>query len=136
MNIKEHIEAGHYPATTTCYLGGAQSTTLVPMRNGRIATIYSTEHGGEWPIAGSIADDGCINGRGLRCWKADGRISDSSISGENLMPPVPRKVRITAYAIVTMGGRILRLSETPPSGVATGIEKLIELSEEIEVPWS
>lgn len=90
MNIKEHIEAGHY----------APGARLVPMRNGRIAVVYTTEHGGAWPIAGSVADEGYVNGRGLCCWQANGRIASSGDAPEDLMPPPPRKMKVAAWAII------------------------------------
>lgn len=93
MNIKEHIQAGHYPVDE-------KGRALVPMRNGATATVYTVQHGDPWPIAGSFKDDGFINGFSLVCWQADGRISSSSEAPRDLMPPALRKVRVVAWALV------------------------------------
>lgn len=126
VNIKDHIDAGHY----------APGKNLVRMRNGEVALIYTTDHGGDWPIAGSIADGSFLNGRGLFCWRDDGQITTTGPHAHDLMPPPSRKQQIIAWAIVDREGSILSLRSSPPAGVATGIEQCVELTGEREVPWS
>jgi hypothetical protein len=94
MNIKEHIEAGHYPKDENGHY-------IVPLRNGGLAWIYSTAHGrlnDRWPIAGSVCNEDCVNGSELRCWAADGSLLLSgSITESDLMPPGPRKVKVKRW---------------------------------------
>lgn len=97
MNIKEHIDAGHYPVDDKGY-------SLVPMRNGDVARIYTTEHGGERSIAGAVPDFDCINGHRLLAWQDDGRISSlDSARHDLLLPPVARAREVTAWDVYIPG---------------------------------
>ena len=64
MNIKEHIEAGHYPTD-------AKGRALVPMGADRVAVIYCTDHPADYGKS-----QFCIIGRDpvgrLRVWNAEG----------------------------------------------------------------
>lgn len=92
MTIKEHIDAGHYPKD-------AKGRPLVPMRDGRMATILATDLGqdriwGAW-------DNGIIN------WRADGEnwgpydnSREARLIATDLMPPVPRKVEVKMFALM------------------------------------
>lgn len=118
--IKDLIDAGRYPADE-------KNRPLVPMRGGGTATIYATDcPDATYPIAGS-------DGSSHMTWMESGQFSVSPISPAlDLLPPPPRKVVVKAWAIVGPGGRVLQLRVTPPSGVCTGVERIVELTGEHE----
>lgn len=124
MNIKEHIEQGHYPTDD-------KGRALVPMRGGLTATILATDHPGHDCIAGwFVSQDG--TDKDITTWHPDGSWLQTEPMANDLLPPCP--VTITAYAIVDKRGTILRLREDAPAGVAAGIERLVVLTGEIEEP--
>jgi hypothetical protein len=84
VNIKEHIEAGHYPKT--------DGVTEVRTRGGDAAFIYTTRHHPDWPIVGGIDGDSAP-----RAWMPDGRISTSGKLSDDLLPPPPRKVEVKKW---------------------------------------
>ncbi len=117
--IKEHIEAGRYPVD-------AKGRALVPMRGGGIAVICATDKPGRHPIVGWIQGSNRSD-----AWH------DENESGGYFLPPPPRKVKVTAYAIVLAGtDDVLRVRLDRPAGVTAGIERLVELTGEYEEPWS
>lgn len=81
MNIKDHIEAGHYEKVS-------DHVCVVPTRAGEKAFIYTTRHHPEWEIVGGI--DGESE---PFAWQANGRITrgDKHEDPRDLMPPPPRK---------------------------------------------
>lgn len=126
MNIKEHIEAGHY-------LVDDKGRALVRMADGDIFVVCATDK----PRIGDRHN--CIigwRGRGIiDCFDVDGR-SDEGV--DVLLPPPPRKVKVKALAIVIAGtGTILALRDpdNPPVGIAAGAERLVTLTGEYEEPW-
>jgi hypothetical protein len=124
MNIREHIEAGHYQTDD-------KGRALVPMRCGQVATIYATDHPSEEPIIGRLPSQDCDP----MWWAADGSPSCDSHPDWALLPPPPRRVPLVGWAIVLLDGTY-SVRDTPPAGVATGIEKLVKLTGEYEEPWS
>jgi hypothetical protein len=132
LNIREHIEAGHYPKDD-------KGRAVVPMQGCEEAVILATD----WREGGG--DTRCIIGwrkdddehRELLTWDADGKYFGNPLHNNALLPPPPRKVPVKAWAIVQADtGRILRLRDNPPSGTTAGIEQLVELTGEREEPWS
>lgn len=117
MNIKEHIEAGHYPTDD-------KGRALVPTRAGSLVTILATDLdkiiGWSWEL-------------GAEDWSDEGLYIGIRESQHDLVPPGPHKVKVTAYAITDLNGRILRLRDDAPAGVAAGIEIVVTLTGEIEV---
>lgn len=86
MNIKEHIEAGHYPKDE-------RGRALVPRANGETVVIYATDAPKGQPIVGHDGD-------GVGCWGANGYYDERNGDGArrlNLLPPPPRKVEVKAY---------------------------------------
>lgn len=75
MNIKEHIDAGHYPVDK-------KGRALVPMKCGRTATILATDKPGEREIVGWVPSTARAAAM-IDCW--DPLTLD-------LLPPPPRKV--------------------------------------------
>lgn len=117
MNIKEHIEAGHYPTDS-------KGRALVPTRSGQPVTILATDMGSIVGWSGEV---------GAEEWERDGSYNSIRESQHDLMPPAALKVTVKAYAIVDKSGAILRLREDAPAGVATGIEGLVVLTGDFEV---
>lgn len=79
MNIREHIEAGHYPKD-------GKGRALVPMRNGRTATILETDRDeeipGREPIVGLVSGTG-----GTSSWWPSGEEVLGASSDYDLLPP-------------------------------------------------
>lgn len=101
MNIVQHVLAGNYKRAD------GSGSVLIPMRNGITAWIYTTEHGGAWPLAGAVPDESYINGRRQLCWQADGRVSvRSGYAAEDLMPPPPRLVETEVWLDLDAHGQI------------------------------
>ena len=84
MNIKEHIEAGHYPKDE-------KGRALVPTRGGEFVTICATDKPGPRCLIGWSATD--VFALSIEvAWDAEGRKYDAAMALD-LMPPPPRKVR-------------------------------------------
>lgn len=79
MNIKEHIEAGHYPKDE-------KGRALVPTRGSGTYTIVCTDRPGMRPIMG-FAPACCDS---IQSWKEDGA-ADSDPGHWDILPPPPRK---------------------------------------------
>lgn len=132
MNIKEHIEAGHYERDK---LGRA----LVPCDNGDTATIAATDAPGEWVLLGwqTRPQNGCGHGS----WHRDGRAGFTSPSNDraDLLPPPPRKVEVKAWKLIVNGKKV-GLTDDPElarhwrNGCVSD-DELIELSGIHEEPW-
>ncbi len=132
MNIKQHIEAGHYPKDE-------KGRALVSMRNGNLATICATDgpEDSRWNVYTTIIG---FHWCGPLGWDDDGvHCNGTSSPNVDLLPPAPRKVEVKVLAIVIAGtGTVvsIRNKDDPPVGVATGIERLVELTGSYEEPWS
>ena len=127
MNIKEHIEAGHYPLDD-------RGRALVPTRGGRVATIYATDHGAEgWPIIGRCDFGGLT-------WNEDGCLQSSAAHGCDLLPPPPRKVEVTKFILHRFAkGAGYHMYDTREDaeramrGILNG--RVVELTGSYEEPW-
>lgn len=101
MNIKEHIEAGHYERDE-------KGRALVPMKCGKVAIIYASDYVGRWPIVGTI-------GWGRpSLWLETGEGEGNMSTDWFLLPPPPRKVKVRKWIVFNerdqmtypMGGQI------------------------------
>lgn len=124
MNIKEHIEAGHYPKDE-------KGRPLVPTRDGDTVIVCATDRPGACPIVG-YAMGGSDNGFAY--------YADSS----RLLPPPPRKVKVTGWSVVQKGGGLAACNHDTREEaerslrnnyVTTGIG-VVELTGEYEEPWA
>jgi hypothetical protein len=89
MNIKQHIEAGHYPKDKV-------GRSLVTMSNGVDVTIFATDFGDDQGL--------CIVGlvpgqKWARQWTANGERSHGVDQDMVLLPPAPRKVEVKAWGV-------------------------------------
>ncbi len=124
MNIKEHIEAGHYPVDE-------KGRALVPMRNGSSATIYATD-GPDEPIVG-------LRPRVISTWRASGQWNIHGHNDYDLLPPPPRKVKVTRWAVLQKDGCCwgnYADRETAKSWASYHDGILVELTGEYEEPGS
>lgn len=123
MNIRDHIEAGHYPRDD-------KGRALVREQSGRTAHICATDAPGSHCIMG-------FDELAQRSWTPDGEVS--GYENSRLLPPPPRKVKVTGYARVIAGTRCFvnvyekRLEAAQDLGPR---ETLVELTGEYEEPWS
>lgn len=132
MNIKEHIDQGHYPTDD-------KGRPLVPTDSGGVAVIGDT----------NAMDGNCMLGwmRGhshdinncIGWWQDDGT---PYTPVRRLLPPPPRKRKIVRYGIIDRGGRFMSCltydTQQEAEAVArnnTTMDCTIELSGEHEVPW-
>ncbi|MFA5900282.1 MAG: hypothetical protein WC829_14350 [Hyphomicrobium sp.] len=135
--IRYRIEAGHYPTDE-------KGRALVPLRDCSVATIYATDVPANLHNADGRTNRRLITGliryaqhSEMGYWLPSGKVHDDGRDyNRDLMPPLPRKVKVTAWAIIDLAGNLCSLRATPPSGVATGLEKCVELTGEYEEPWS
>lgn len=131
MNIKEHIEAGHYPKDD-------QGRALVPTRRGEIVTVYATDHPGGYPIAGRI-NTLCMHP--TTCSET-GDNKGWGVQPHDLLPPSPRKVKVKACAIMYGDGRIghFQIGREDADKFAAGWKHhsafVVDLTGEYEEPWS
>lgn len=119
MNIKEHIEAGHYPTDE-------KGRALVPHKEGGHALALQTDGPGKYPITGwRVGPDGDFIS--LTRWEVDAAC---------LLPPPPRKVKVTRWLVVTpREERGPYLDEVDAKAFARGIAGgfVVELHGEYEV---
>lgn len=128
MNIREHIEAGHYPRDD-------KGRALVPMQCGCVATIYATDHPNEEPIVGRLPSQDCEP----MWWASDGTPSSDSHPDWRLLPPPPRKIAIEQWARVIKGTReVISVFDTPADagGGINSREIVVPLTGEYEEPWT
>jgi hypothetical protein len=124
--ILGHIEAGHYPKDE-------KGRALVPMKNGRTALIYATDHAGLFSIVGSCVDR--LNGRMSWYWRVDGTSGGLPNASHDLMPPTPRKGKVTGkLKRIGNGFVVWDLDGVSPDVWRKGVE--IEFTGEVEEPWS
>lgn len=137
MNIKEHIEAGHYPTD----------------EKGRALVLIGDANEPDWNAgrATVLATDGCTGEEIIArfpyaraChWSADGRKSfpmpGRTDRAYTLLPPPPRKVEVKAWKLIVNGKKV-GLTDDPElarhwrNGCVSG-DELIELSGIHEEPW-
>lgn len=141
MNIKQHIEAGHYPVD-------AKGRALVPMRNsGPGAVIYATDRDHSHCIVGHQLDN-------LYCWQPDGRADNTVFSSDDeypttnldLLPPPPHKSVHKSWIVYPRASDGHPCWGSPkfvydnPHEPATHYPSpkyiIIEMSCEYEEPWS
>ena len=124
MNIKEHIDRGHYPKD-------AKGRALVPTRGGKIATIYATDLNYEdQPIVGVREHED------VATWCADGRYrtKDSEL---DLLPPPPRKVKETGFLLLRAGGGYaFWRSQAEMEHCRRPGDTCVVMTGEYEEPWS
>jgi hypothetical protein len=133
MNIRDHIEAGHYPKDE-------KGRALVPTQDGKTVVIYATD-------VPFDTGDGCIAGfrptHGLHRWHSDGNAASRS-SGWTLLPPPPRKVEVKVVARIVDGEIVSTIWDVPLRIHAQQIAKqwrdagdtVAELTGSYEEPWS
>lgn len=124
MNIREHIEAGHYPKDE-------KGRALVPMRAGGTAVIVATDLPHEiFPIFGWTAAMGT-----QRQWQAGGRNSLSGEGAHDLLPPPPHKVKVTGKIRYTNGDFAVWDFHSKPGRMWKEGEE-VSFATEYEEPWS
>lgn len=129
MNIKEHIEAGHYPKDA---LGRA----LVPTTGGRVATICATDKPGEFSIIGWVPTPARAQALEFTWCDLGGT---KGMSTDDLLPPPPRKVEVKAWKLVIRGEKV-GLTDDPDlarhwrNGLVSD-DELIELTGSYEEEW-
>lgn len=128
MNILDHILAGHYPKDD-------KGRALVPSRHGGTVVICATDMPGSCPILGFRIDD---TGSRVGAENADhgfGYWPDTT----GLLPPTPRKVKVTAWARVAANNDIRMLVRDRNSLFREPEEycsdHVVELTGEYEQPW-
>lgn len=133
MNIREHVEAGHYPTD-------AKGRALVPTRGGGTAVIALTDGPQDlFPIFGWSLETGI-----QRCWQAGGRNNlCAATSPLDLLPPPLRMVKITRYAVMALPISDNRCVQTFRNRAAADKEAsyvdgrvVVEMTGEYEEPWS
>lgn len=132
MNIREHIEANHYPRDD-------KGRALVPMRGGQIATILATDRpdfdGGREPIVGWIQPNASVH-----TWWHAGERSRQHPSALDLLPPPPRKVKVTRYMLMRPNGDeygfyLTKQAAERAIGDIGATLHVVELTGEYEEPW-
>lgn len=131
MNIKEHIEAGHYPTDD-------KGRAIVPTDGGGPITIYATDHGSAYPICGR--HPACEH---AETWTACGQNFDGN---GDLLPPPPRKVKVTRWLLKETTPCVGETSLFPSRDAAEAHLRsamvnpewwhLIEMTGEYEESWS
>lgn len=135
MNIKQHIEAGHYPKDE-------KGRALVPMQHRGTATIYATDRGGRYCIVGVITGDICAP---PVTWSEEGSHKSWAVDARDLMPPPPRKVKHMATLCIPWdrisdkrdGKRkpSIELGDITSCGEDNKEWKYVLLTGETEEPW-
>lgn len=130
MNIKEHIEQGHYPVDE-------KGRPLVPGTGNAVWAILCvdrpTNEGQPHPIIAFRCPDGQ-----LCSFPADDGVDGGLLY--RLLPPPPRKVRLEAWAQV-VDGKIAKITADPKDGAYWSNPPArpwvcVKLTAEIEEPWS
>jgi hypothetical protein len=140
VNIKEHIEAGHYPKDD-------KGRALVPADLGGFAVIAATDAPGIAPMIGWWNDDHGTETQ--MAWREDGAwmrawTADMTKCKPHLLPPPARKVKVTAYAVVVDGRHCpwaiydtqAQAEQKARGAMQSGRWRIVELSGEYEEPWS
>ncbi len=115
MNIKEHIDAGHYPKDD-------KGRSLVPMRRGGTFVVAATDKPGQRPIVGWHVSDGA-------------GITDVLHADDiSLLPPAPRKITNGPRWLLlnSQGGVNSSYKEAPAKAMITYDLTLVRLPDELE----
>lgn len=124
MNIKDHIEAGHYPKDE-------KGRALVPSDKGWIYTILCTDKPGDEPIVAFRENGSC-------CWF---KAAHDGAQAVNLLPPPPRKVKVSRWQLVNkLDGCFAPYThgteaEAVRCVLNEDVWRVIELTGEYEKPW-
>lgn len=116
MNIKEHIEAGHYPVDD-------KGRPVVRSSAGGTLTVASIDKPGPYPIVG---------------WYRSGALASYAADSLDLCQPPPRKMKVTRWvALNDMGGGAIawHTHEAATKSANAGHGPIVELTGEYEVPW-
>jgi hypothetical protein len=126
MNIREHIEARHYPTDD-------KGRALVPMKNGNTATICATDgpqEGGRYHVDIPLVG---FHWCGALAWNADGVSALPFDQHLNLLPPPPRKVKVTVWVLFNSKGEPCNVFEKPH--VPVHGMRMVEMTGEYEELW-
>jgi hypothetical protein len=138
MNIKQHIEAGHYPKDE-------KGRALVPVGCDEVATICATDAPGIKPILGFIRSEKSAS---VVCWcmwdeHGSNHPAQPGACWVDLLPPPPRKVPVKRYGVVRLEkyGALFHTTagnpETARSLAPDGVKcVIVELTGSYEEPWS
>ncbi len=130
MNIKEHIEAGHYPKDE-------KGRALVPVGCDCVATICATDAPGSKPLLGFIASVG--NTTPWCMWDEHGNNTPSQPRAcwVDLLPPPSRKVTEVRWAAFNRHGRWVNSASSRTALVDDeGSDAfLAEVTCTYELPW-
>jgi hypothetical protein len=129
MNILEHILAGHYP---TDDLGFPR----VPREAGEVRIVSTTGPKPEYVLVGQEKDGNSFMG-----WDADGNayLPGRDPGGIRLLPPPPRKVKVTRWAVIQKDGCCFGIYQYAATAKEWAIDRsaqMVELTGEYEEPWS
>lgn len=124
MNIKEHIEAGHYPKDE-------KGRALVPMSDGTAVILMTDCPDRGRPILGyRLRTDYICE---VLTWKECGEHYGGNY---DLLPPSPRKVEVKGYALVARDGRVAEVRTVIPDHLAVSQFLVVPLTGSYEEPWS
>ncbi len=118
MNIKEHIEAGHYPTDS-------KGRALVPMANGESTFVCcATDRPGS----------NCLFG-----WsRASGAYLGFAADSPSLLPPAPRKVEVKRWLVVGPSyehGPYVERLDADRVARTNRANHVVELTGSYEEPW-
>jgi hypothetical protein len=134
--IKELIEKGAYPKDE-------KGRALVPVGCEKVATICATDAPGEKPILGFIRSDDKLYQACWLAWDEHGNNCPRQPRScwVNLLPPQPRKVKVTRYMLMRPNGNeygfyLTKQAADRTVGSIGATMRVIELTGEYEEPWS
>lgn len=135
MNIKEHIEAGHYPLDE-------KGRALVPMLHGGHAEegiVISTDVPGPYPIV--VAEKSAPSGYEVSLHNEFGEcIGKRSGQDLKILPPSPKKVKVSGWAAFTCRGTRIGTFDQEHDAHACSKHypdyRIVELTGEYEEPWA
>lgn len=131
MNIKEHIEAEHYPKDD-------KGRSIVPTNDCTArAIIVATDAPGSVPLIGwvivSAIDKSIDHTLAQAAWNVLGQPDERS--SRFLLPPEPKKVTVTVWVRIDHNGKALDCTIDPKTAdnMLHGAYTVIGLSKEIEL---
>jgi hypothetical protein len=131
MNIKQHIEAGHYPKDEK---GRAIVPTTDPNEE---AVIAATDAPGQWVLMGWVRQKAGPDMSQASWWPTGAKGSHASIP---LLPPAPRKVTVRFWIEIerdTGFKSSVWRSDEPSGGVRPRPGcVIVELTGSYDEPWS